>query len=277
MITPIVVLAIFVKTRSFKKALIIVSTVLIVIAPWLIRNKLIFGKPAIASRGNTVFAARICTVVEHEPGEVKYMFYAFTHPKLRPYIEKITAVKESDFNEGGYGQRFNREHGFDMASEIVRSTQFKGDILARSSGDYKSAIQLRVKGAVIGENIEQGKFKFLDYFHINAENIFRYTYLLPLYFWRGLCFSSFPVIALLLMLSQFLMVMTKLRGIVIISLSSHVFHLMFTHNIVRYHIVEFGIMLFCFVYFLDNLIDYLRNNLFLGKKHQNSFISKGMN
>jgi len=223
----------------------------LVVTPWIIRNTVTFAKPAISERGKTVAAVRMIMVTEYRQSEYACMAFAFTHPKWREKVGGMLGITLQDFNRNARCERFNRDAGFDMGLEKVSRTFFPEDIAALSEGDWRKAVQCRVKGRVIGLEIEANRLRFTDITTLSLENMVRYVQTLPLFAWRGMGFSAFPWLSILLTISAFSLIFTRLWPLAVLALSSHLFHLLFTHNIPRFHAIELGVMIFATAYLLD--------------------------
>jgi 4-amino-4-deoxy-L-arabinose transferase-like glycosyltransferase len=233
----------------------------IVVTPWLARNTITFGKPAISERGKIVAAVRMIMVAEHRPSERACMIFAFTHPQWRKQIGEVLGIGRQDFNQGARCQRFNRELCFDMGIERVECTYFPGDVPLWTRGDWRKSIQYAYRGMTAGLEIEANMLKFSDIAPLTLDNIGRYIRTLPLFAWRGMGFTAFPWLSILLTISVFFLIFTRLWPIALLSLSSNLFHILFTHNVPRYHVFELGVMIFAMAYLLDMALTLAMNRV----------------
>jgi hypothetical protein len=223
----------------------------IVVSPWIYRNYELFNDPAIAKRGKTVAAVRVMLTSEPTFEEQLCMAYAFTHPSLQHYVEKLLGISNSDFVSGGKCQRLNRETCFDMGTRKVKCSAFPED---QDASDYSSNIQLFYKGFHAGQQIERGNLAFGDIFNPNPEFFIKYTKTFPLFAWRGMGFSDYPLIAFMISVSAFVLLLTRYWPVSLLSVSSWFFHVSFTHNIPRYHAVLFPIMIVSLVFLIHLLL-----------------------
>ena len=246
---PIFVICIFCKKQAIY-ALLIFS---LIVTPWVVRNTITFGEPAISKRGETVLAVRMVMVAEHRQSELSCMAFAFTHPEWRDKIGSLLKIGIEDFKEGGTCERFNREIGFDMGIEKVTADAFPSDIAATNAHDWTKAVQYFFRGYIAGGEIEANQLKLANIASLSFENVMRYIQTLPLFAWRGVSFSGFPFLGLFLSISMFSLAFTRLWPFAILGISTHVFHTLLTHNIPRYHIIELGIMIVAATYFIDKI------------------------
>lgn len=256
-LVPIVALGFISK----KQAVFALLAFTLVLAPWIARNTVIFGKPAIAERGKIVAAVRMIMVAEHRPSERACMIFAFTHPQWREKVGGMLGVDQQDFNRGARCQRFNRELLFDMGIKDVGYTYFEGDVPLWTRGDWHKSIQYAYRGMAAGLEIEANMLKFSDIAPLTLDNIGRYIRTLPLFAWRGMGFTAFPWLSILLTISAFALIFTRLWPIALLSLSSNLFHILFTHNIPRYHAIELGVMIFAMAFFLDMALTLAMNRV----------------
>lgn len=254
---PIVALG-FMSKKQAGFALLVFA---LVVTPWLARNTITFGKPAISERGKIVAAVRMIMVTEHRQSERACMAFAFTHPSWREPIGKAMGISRHHFDQGNRCQRFNREIAFDMGIEKVDGTFFPGDVPAWTRGDWSKTVQYFYKGMAVGEELEANALRFSDIAPLTFDNIVRYLQTLPLFAWRGMGFSAFPWLSILFTISAFALIVTRLWPCSVLVLSTHLFHLLFTHNIPRYHAIELGLMIFAMAYLLDNALTSAMNHV----------------
>jgi len=233
----------------------------LVVTPWIIRNAITFDKPAISERGKTVAAVRMIMVVEHRQNELACMAFAFTPPKWREKIGGMLGISRQDFNQGGRGERLNREICFDMGLEKVACAPFPEDVAAMREGDWRKAVQYFYRGMVAGQEIEDKRLRFADIAPLSFDNIMRYIRTIPLFAWRGMGFSVFPWLSIFLTISAFALIFTRLRPFAVLTISTHLFHLLLTHNIPRYHAIELGVMIFAMTYLLDKVLTLVINRV----------------
>lgn len=214
-------------------------------SPWIFRNYEQFNEPAIAKRGKTVAAVRVILTSEPTFEEQLCMTYAFTHPSLQHYVEKSLRINNSDFIRGGKCQRLNREICFDMGTQKVKCSPFPED---QVSSDYSSKIQLFYKGVHAGQQIELGNLAFVDFLNPGPEFFIRYIKTFPLFAWRGVGFSDYPLVAIMISISAIVLLLTRYWSVSLLCVSSYLFHVALTHNIPRYHATLFPIMIISFVF-----------------------------
>jgi len=252
-VVPIVAVACF----SLKRAGFVLLTFVLVVTPWLARNTRLYGEPAISVRGKTVAAVRLIMVTKYANSELACMAYAFTHPRWRGFVGGVIGVEPDDFDQGGKCQRFNREIAFDMGIERVGASPFAQDITAMNGGDWRCAVQYFYQGMALGRELEAGHHRLSEVAPFSLDNLARYVKTLPLFAWRGLGFSGFPILSILLTVSMFFLLMTRAWPLAVLAIASHVFHLALTHNIPRYHAVELGVMIMSMVYFFDEALGFI--------------------
>lgn len=246
---------------SKKQAGIALLVFALVVTPWLARNTFTFGKPAISERGKIVAAVRMIMVTEHRQSERACMAFAFTHPSWRDQIGEVLGISRQHFNQGARCERFNREICFDMGAERVGCAPFPEDHTAMIKGAWRKAVQYFFRGMAAGQEIEANRIRFTDIAPLTFENIVRYLQTLPLFAWRGMGFSAFPWLSILFTIAAFALIFTRLWPCAVLVLSTHLFHLLFTHNIPRYHAIELGLMIFAMAYLLDNALTSAMNDI----------------
>jgi hypothetical protein len=151
-----------------------------------------------------------------------------------------------------------------MGTERVGCAPFPGDVPAWTRGDWRKSIQYFYRGMAAGLEIEANRLQFSDIAPLTLDNIGRYIQTLPLFAWRGMGFSAFPWLSILLTISAFALIFTRLWPFAVLTLSTHLFHLLFTHNIPRFHAIELGVMIVSMTYLLDMALT-LAKNRFSGK------------
>jgi hypothetical protein len=228
----------------------------LVVAPWIVRNALLFGEPWISQRGKTVAAVRLIMVSESREQERACMAFAFTHPGWRDQVGRIVGIGLQDFKQGARCERFNREICFDMGMERVGCEPFPEDTAAITSGvDWRGAVQYFYRGMAAGREIEAGRLNLTDLAPLTWQNVERYAVTLPLFVWRGWGFSAWPWLSLLLMMALVAACFTDVWPFAITALSAHLFHILLTHNIPRYHAIEIGVMVAAAAYVVDAVLD----------------------
>lgn len=97
--------------------LIMLMSFILVISPWMLRNKQIFDDFTIAQRGGIVLLTR---AVKNEMNfdEFKGAFYVYA-PPLSSLFETYLGFKKSDQAENGYLTRLIRRRGNDIKAEII--------------------------------------------------------------------------------------------------------------------------------------------------------------
>lgn len=226
----------------------------LIISPWLLRNYHYFDNFAIAKRGAIVASVRYMLTVGPTVDEYYCMAYAFTSPYLRPLIDKYTTLRVADFQQYGRCERLNREICYDMGEVVIPCARFGVDVAA--AVPWTDRIQYFYQGFAAGLEIGRGKLSFSDFMVINSSTITKYAKTYPLFLLRGVGFSGYPVLIILMTICMFATLFTPLWPLPILALSSHLFHVSLTHNIPRYHIFEIPIMTFCFVYCLKLILDH---------------------
>ena len=224
-----------------KKAFIIFLAMFFVCAPWIYRNYTLFGEPAIANRGKTVAAVRIILTSEPTPQEYPCMAYAFSHPEIQPYLESFLGVKKFDFSHGEKCQKLNRELCFYMGTIRVRCEPFPEDIY---STDWKSKVQYFYRGHYAGRLIEKNQLSFKNIAVFDSKFAKNYLKTLPLFAWRGFGFSDYPLFSVIVSFSVFGLLLTPYWPLALLCVSSQLFHIFFTHNVPRYHAIEFPVLVF---------------------------------
>lgn len=250
---PLILFLFFIDRNS---AVLAITLFVLTVSPWIYRNYVQFNEPAIAKRGVTVAVVRVILTAEPTPEERQCMSYAFIHPLLRHHFEEPLGVNSSDFMRGGKCQRLNREICFDMGTTKVKCAPFPEDLL---SEDYSSKIQLFYKGYSAGQLIENKKLSFGDVFKPSADFFIKYIKTFPLFAWRGTGFSDYPIIAIAISISAFILLFTKYWSFSLLSVFSQIFHIALTHNIPRYHSTLYPVLILSFVFLLYWLINYLRS------------------
>lgn len=230
-----------------KKSFITFVALLIVVTPWLYRNYTLFGEPAIAKRGKTVAAVRIILTSEPTSQERLCLAFAFSHPVLQPSLESLLGINKLDFSQGGKCQRINREICFDMGTIKVKCAPFQEDI---SKSDYASKIQYFYKGYSAGQLIEKNQLSLNDIAVFDIKFVQNYLETLPLFAWRGFGFSDYPLLSLIISFSIFGLLFTQYWPFALLCVSSQLFHIFLTHNIPRYHAVEFPVLASSAIYLL---------------------------
>jgi|GEM_PF-3539044 len=230
-----------------KKALIVIFALLVVTAPWLYRNFTLFGDPAIAKRGKIVASVRVVLTAEPTAREHLCMAYAFSHPAIKPYLEPFLGITKPDFSQGGKCQKLNREICFDMSSKRVSCAPFPEDAF---SPDWASKIQYFYRGYYAGVQMEENKATFADITRFDFKFFKNYVKTLPLFAWRGFAFSDFPLLSVMISLSVFGLLFTSYWPFALLCVCSQLFHIFLTHNIPRYHVVEFPVLIFSAIYLL---------------------------
>ena len=236
---PLILFLLFFSRKCFALTL---AALFIVLSPWIYRNYNLFNEPAIAVRGKTVAAVRVILTSEPTSQEQLCMVYAFTHPLLQHHLEKVLAINYADFEKGGKCQRLNRETCFDMGIVKVKCTPFPEDLLP----EYSSRIQLFYKGLYAGQQIEKDELQFADIFDLNLEYFAKYIKTFPLFVWRGMGFSGYPFISIIISFSALLLLLTRYWSFSLLCVSSWLFHIAMTHNIPRYHAILFPVMILSF-------------------------------
>jgi 4-amino-4-deoxy-L-arabinose transferase-like glycosyltransferase len=248
---PIVVLG-FVSRKQAGLALLAFA---LIVTPWIARNTAAFGQSAISERGKTVAAVRLIMVSEHRDNERACMAYAFTHPGWREQIGGWTGVSLQDFRQGARCERFNRETCFDMGGAKVSCAPFPEDHAPFRKGhteeDWRKAVQYFFRGMGAGHEIEAGRLRFSDIAPLSFDNGVRYIQTFPLFAWRGMGFTAFPWLSVLLTLSAFALIFTRMWPVAVLTLTTCIFHIIFTNNIPRYHAIEIGVLILSMTYLLD--------------------------
>ena len=78
--------------------------------------------------------------------------------------------------------------------------------------------------------------------------------MLPLFAWRGMGFSDYPFIAILLSISPIILLATRYWSFSLLCVSSWMFHIALTHNIPRYHATLFPIMIVSLMFLFHLLL-----------------------
>lgn len=235
------------SVNNKKRAFTVLFALLVVTTPWIYRNYTLFGDPAIAKRGKTVATVRV--VLTNEPSVQGHlcMAYAFSHPRIQPYLESFLGVTKIDFSQGGKCQKLNREICFDMGSHKVNCEPFPEDVY---SSDWASKIQYFYRGYSAGQLIEKNQLNLTDIANFDFKFVKNYLKTLPLFAWRGFGFSDYPFLSVIISFSVFGLLFTPYWPFALLSISSQLFHIFFTHNIPRYHAVEFPVLVFSAIYLL---------------------------
>jgi hypothetical protein len=230
-----------------QKALIVLLALLAVTGPWLYRNFTLFDDPAIAKRGKIVASVRVVLTAEPNAHERLCMAYAFSHPAIQPYLEPLLGVTQQDFFQGGKCRKLNREICFDMGTKRVHCAPFPEDAYFP---DWTSKVQYFYRGYYAGVMMEQNRAGFTDITRFDLNFLKNYIKTLPLFAWRGFGFSDFPLISVLISLSVFGLLFTSYWPFALLCVSSQLFHIFLTHNIPRYHAVEFPVLIISATYLL---------------------------
>lgn len=251
-VVPVIALA-FASRRRAAWALVAFA---FLVSPWIARNALLFGKPAISERGKTVAAVRLSLLAQHLPSERACMLYAFTHPRWRPFVGEMISVEARDFDRGGACERLCREFRFDMGKPVIICNEpYPEDKEAVRSRKWQSAVQYFWDGMVAGREIEEGRMRLTDIAPLTPRTLGRYLLTFPLYAWRGWAFSGSPWLSLALSLSVFALLLTRWRAFSLFAAAAHLMHIALTHNIPRYHAVEFGVMFVALALVVDAAAD----------------------
>jgi len=261
------IIAIFFASK--RQTIFAVLGFILIVSPWMVRNHVLFGKLAISERGKTVAAIRLVMTSESTPGERDCMAFAFSHPRLRPWIGKLLEVNYQDFDRNGHCLKFNRELCFDMGTEKVKCTPFPEDL---AQGTYDKKIQYFYRGTAAGQAIEADLLKFLDITRIDLHLLSNYLETLPLFLWRGMGFTGHPLLSIGITISLFMLIFTPLWPFAVLAIASHIFHIFLTHNLPRYHSIELGVMIFAATYWLDK-VQYFLWHLLRDNKMNHHIIS----
>lgn len=240
-----VIIILFVNNKQ--KALTVVFALLIVTGPWLYRNFILFADPAIAKRGKIVASVRVVLTAEPTAREHLCMTYAFSHPAIQPYLEPLLGITKPDFSQGGKCQKLNREICFDMGTKRVHCGPFPEDAYFP---DWASKVQYFYRGYYAGAQMEENQATFTDITRFDFKFAKNYVKTLPLFAWRGFGFSDFPLISVMISLSVFGLLFTSFWPFALLCVYSQLFHIFLTHNIPRYHAVEFPVLIFSAIYLL---------------------------
>ncbi len=238
-------IVLFVNNKQ--KALILLLALFVVTAPWLYRNYTFFDDPAIAKRGKIVASVRLVLTAEPTSREHLCMAYAFSHPAIQPYLESFLYITQRDFFQVGKCQKLNREICFDMGSKRVNCSPFPQDAY---HPEWTSKFQYFYRGYYAGVLMEKNRAGFTDITRFDLSFFKNYLKTLPLFAWRGFAFGDYPLLSVLISLSAFGLLFTSCWPFAILCASSQLFHIFFTHNIPRYHAVEFPVMIFSAVYLI---------------------------
>jgi hypothetical protein len=68
--------------------------------------------------------------------------------------------------------------------------------------------------------------------------------------WREFGFSDYPLLSVIVSFSVFGLLLTPYWPFALLCVSSHFFHIFLTHNIPRYHAVEFPVLVFSAIFLL---------------------------
>ena len=229
------------------KAFIVFLAMFFICAPWIFRNYTLFGEPAIADRGKTVAAVRLVLTSEPTSQEYPCMAYAFSHPKIQPYLGSFLSIKNNDFSQGKKCQKLNRELCFDMGLTRVMCEPFPEDVY---SSNWKSRIQYFYRGYYAGRLMEKNQLSFKDVAVFDFKLAQKYLKTLPLFAWRGFGFSDYPLFSVIVSFSLFGLLFTPYWPFAVLCVCSQLFHIFLTHNIPRYHAIEFPVLVFSAVYLL---------------------------
>lgn len=240
--------------KSWRKGFMALLAMSIVVLPWLARNYHLFEEISISERGQTVLAIRFILTAKPHLAERKCMIYAFSHPQIRTSLHNVLHIDDTDFLRDGECERLNRELCFDMGVEKVKCSPFKED---RAKGQWDSKIQYFFQGFSAGKAIEANQMEFKDISAFDLQLLETYISTLPLFMWRGLGFTKYPLLSVAMVAALFLLAFSKCWPIAVIPISSHLFHVMLTHNLPRYHAVEFGVLFIALTYFLLRMFDYI--------------------
>jgi 4-amino-4-deoxy-L-arabinose transferase-like glycosyltransferase len=240
-LVPLLILA----WRYRRHAAIAAAVFLLVVTPWMVRNALLFDHYTIAERGKTVAAVRLMLTIAPSGSEYRCMAYAFSHPDLRPAAGHALGISAPDFLRHGRCERLNRETCFDMGTERVPCTAFAED---QPPAPWQQRIQYFYQGYAAGEEMEAGRLRFADITPLNGYLVSSYLVTLPLFAWRGMGFSGYPVLSILLTFALFALCLTRYWAFSLLAATASLFHLALTHNIPRYHTAESGVMLVAIVW-----------------------------
>lgn len=221
----------------------------------MLRNDILFHKYTIAERGKIVASVRYIMTVEPGSSEYPCMAYAFLAPNLRPLAHVVTAITLDDFQRNGRCERFNREICYDMGTHKIPCSAFAED--ASPSVAWNSKIQYFYRGYAAGEAMEKGNLSFQDLGGFNVDTLAKYFKTLPIFTLRGLGFSDYPLLIIVMALCMLVTLRTPLWPFSLLAIFSHLFHVMATHNIPRYHGVEIPIMVICTFYCFKRLSSYI--------------------
>jgi len=86
--------------------------------------------------------------------------------------------------------------------------------------------------------------------------IINYIKTISLFFWRGLWFSGFWWLSLMLFVALLYgFTFLSLKALAILPLAANLFHLIFTYKMPRYHIIKLGAMLIYLTLMVEQIID----------------------
>jgi len=156
-------------------------------------------------------------------------------------------VKKTDFLQGEKCQKLNRELCFDMGQTRVRCEPFPEDIY---SSKWQSRIQYFYRGYYAGRLMEKHQLHFKDVAVFDVKLVQKYVKTLPLFAWRGFGFCHYPWLSVLVSLALFGLLLTSYWPLAVLCVFSQLFHVFLTHNIPRYHAVEFPVLALSAVYLL---------------------------
>lgn len=244
-------LLLFVRRKQATAALVCFA---LFVSPWIMRNSLLFDEPAISERGKTVAAVRLVMTLEPMGIERSCMAVAFSHPDLRTAFGGALGIELQDFERGGRCQRLNREICFDMGTRKVGCAPFPEDL---AQGAWDNKIQYFYRGFAAGKALENNQLKITDLAAFNLDALMKYIETLPIFAWRGIGFSDFPVLSILLSIALFALVFTPLRTFALLAIAAHLFHVLLTHNIPRYHAIELAVMIVAGGYWLERLASFV--------------------
>lgn len=233
--------------RSPRRIAVALIVFVATVCPWIIRNYYHFGNIQVSGRGPHVLVTKYTMISESTDKELKCLPYAFTPPKLREYVEGLFGITHGDFQTDGPCSRFNRETCFDTGRDVNKAQcePFPQDIKAMASRSPDTAIQFFFKAMIIGNMIEAKKLTLSDAIHLDSRIVWRFLKTLPVFFYRGLWFTDSVAVCLILFGSMIAVAFGPFRSFVVIALTSHLFHVLASHNIPRFHLIEAGVGLIC--------------------------------
>ncbi|MDI6027871.1 hypothetical protein QBK99_16910 [Corticibacterium sp. UT-5YL-CI-8] len=154
---PCLGLLMFLERENFLRASLLMGLTLIsmfvIITPWVVRNYVVFDKPAIALRGGRVLYYR-ALLNEMPPETYKAAFYYWTDKAAQPFIGSVTGYSRKDADNGGNGPAAPLNRGSssfrlsDKAAEKAGAPEKAVALLSkmRARHDHLSR-QFKAKGA----------------------------------------------------------------------------------------------------------------------------------